>query len=89
MISKQVKIGSNKELSSAPRNEEANTQRHSFIAGLHVDRPKNGLFVQEPKARQEGEDLQKRKKKKRKPTNSPIRKLRIYVIADGFSDSIC
>ena len=76
MISKQVKIGSNKELTRAPRNEEANTQRHSFIAGLHVDRPKNGVFVQEPKARQEGEDLQKRK-----TYYSPIRKLRIYIIA--------
>jgi hypothetical protein len=79
MISKQVKIGSNKELTSAPGNEEANTQRHSFISGLRTDRPTNGVFVQEPKARQEGEDLQKRKKEK--PTNSPIRKLRIYIIA--------
>jgi hypothetical protein len=78
MISKQVKISSNKELTSAPGSEEANTQRHSFIAGLHVDRPKNGVFVQEPKARQEREDLQKRKKEK--PTNSPIRILRICII---------
>ena len=61
MISKQVKIGYNMELTSALGNEEANTQRHSFIARLLVDRPKNGVFVQEPKARQEGEDLQKRK----------------------------
>jgi hypothetical protein len=61
MISKQVKIGYNMELTSALGNEEANTQRHSFISGPRVDRPKNGVFVQEPKARQEGEDLQKRK----------------------------
>ena len=64
MISKQVKIGYNKELTSAPGNEEANSQRHSFISGLRVDPPTNGVFVQEPKARQEGEDLQKRKKRK-------------------------
>jgi hypothetical protein len=79
MISKQVKISPNKELTSAPGSEEANTQRHSFIAGLHVDRPKNGVFVQEPRARQEREDLQKRKKEK--PTNSPIRISRICIIA--------
>jgi hypothetical protein len=79
MISKQVKIGYNKELTSAPGNEEANTLRHSFISGLRVDRPTNSVFVQEPKARQEGEALQKRKKEK--PTNSPIRKLRICIIA--------
>jgi hypothetical protein len=49
------------ELTSAPGNGKANTQRHSFIAGLHMDRPKKGVFVDEPKARQEVQDLQKRK----------------------------
>jgi hypothetical protein len=64
MVSKQVKIGHNKELNSAPGNEEANTQKHSSISGLRVDRPTNGVFVQKSKARQGGEDLQKRKKRK-------------------------
>jgi hypothetical protein len=87
MISKQVKISSNKELTSAPGNEEANTQRHSFIAGLHVDRPKNGVFVQEPRARQEREDLQKRKKKNLLIVQFVYCE---YVLSlDGFSDSIC
>jgi hypothetical protein len=87
MISKQVKIGYNKELNSAPGNEEANTQIHSFIAGLHVDRPKNGVFVREPKARQEGEDLQRRKKKNLLIVHFVYCE---YVLSlDGFSDSIC
>jgi hypothetical protein len=63
MISKQVKICSNKELTSAPRNEEANTQRHSFIAGLHVDRPKMACSFRNQK-----QDKKEKIYKKEKPT---------------------
>lgn len=87
MISEQVKIGYNKELTSAPGNEEANTLRHSFVSGLRVDRPTNSVFVQEPKARQEGEDLQKRKKKNLLIVQFVNCE---YILSlDGFSDSIC
>lgn len=87
MISKQVKIGYNKELTSAPGNEEANTLRHSFISGPRVDRPTNSVLVQEPKARQGGEDLQKEKKKNLLIVQFVNCE---YILSlDGFSDSIC
>ena len=39
------------ELTSAPGNGKANTQRHSFIAGLRMDRPKKGVFVSRTKSK--------------------------------------
>ena len=76
MICKQAKISSNKELTSAPGNEEANTQRYPFLAGLHIDRPKMACPFRNRK-----QDKKEKIYKKEKPTNSPIRILRICIMA--------
>jgi hypothetical protein len=84
MISKQVKIGSNKELTSAPRNEEANTQRHSFIAGLH-------WIVQKWRVRSGTKSKTRRRRSTKKKNLLIVQFVNCeYILSlDGFSDSIC
>jgi hypothetical protein len=58
---KQEGKSSNKELNSGQGYEQANTARYYFVSGSQLNHPKNVVFVQEPKAKQEVEDLQNEK----------------------------
>jgi len=57
MMRKQEGKSSNKELASGQGYEQANTDRYYYVPGSHLNHPKNGVLVQELKARQEVEDL--------------------------------